>query len=114
MASSELDHNLDNYINAFLGQPAAGDRGELERRDKLHRFFHQIIDSNMAPTVFEDEASIIGHMQKRLSKNGQDARSALRVSQLWNLLKQQDPKYDWRPILHLLSDCSIRGLPPSF
>ncbi|KAJ2745806.1 Microtubule-nucleating Tub4p (gamma-tubulin) complex component [Coemansia sp. BCRC 34301] len=114
MASSELDYNLRAYINAFLGRPAAGDRGELERRDRLHRYFRTITDSNIAPAVSHDEASIVGEMQKRLVANGQDARSALQVSRLCTLLKQQDPKYDWWPILYLLSECSASGLPSSF
>ncbi|KAJ2064325.1 Microtubule-nucleating Tub4p (gamma-tubulin) complex component [Coemansia sp. S146] len=114
MASSELDYNLHNYINAFLGRPAANDHGELERRDRLHRYFRNIIDSNIAPAVSHDEASIVGEMQKRLVASGQDMRSALHVSRLCSLLKQQDPKYDWWPILYLLSECSASGLPSSF
>ncbi|KAJ2810666.1 Microtubule-nucleating Tub4p (gamma-tubulin) complex component, partial [Coemansia furcata] len=114
MASSELDYNLHNYINAFLGRPAADDRGEVERRDRLHRYFRNIIDSNIAPVVFHDEASIVGEMQKRLVANGQDMRSALHVSRLCSSLKQLNPKYDWWPILYLLSECSTGGLPSSF
>ncbi|KAJ2436059.1 hypothetical protein GGF42_008959, partial [Coemansia sp. RSA 2424] len=82
MASSELDYNLHSYINAFLGRPAADDRGELERRDRLHRYFRNIIDSNIAPAVSHDEAFIVGEMQKRQVASGQDMRSALQISRL--------------------------------
>ncbi|KAJ2504636.1 Microtubule-nucleating Tub4p (gamma-tubulin) complex component, partial [Coemansia sp. RSA 2052] len=114
MASSELDYNLHSYINAFLGRPAADDRGELERRDRLHRYFRNIIDSNIAPAVSHDEAFVVGEMQKRQVASGQDMRSALQISRLCGLLKQQDPKYDWWPILYLLSECSASELPSSF
>ncbi|KAJ2473703.1 Microtubule-nucleating Tub4p (gamma-tubulin) complex component, partial [Coemansia sp. RSA 2322] len=114
MSSSGLDHNLHTYINAFLGRPAAGDHDELERRDRLHRYFCNIIDSNIAPAASRDEAAVIGDMQKRQAASGRDMRSALHVSRLCGLLKQQDPKYDWWPILYLLSECSTGGLPSSF
>ncbi|KAJ1732825.1 hypothetical protein LPJ61_001870 [Coemansia biformis] len=108
MEIPELDCTLQEYIGAFLGAPAAGDRDELERRDSLMRYFHSIINSNVAPTVARNEELLVGEMQKRIVSSGRNVRAALHVSRLCGMLKQQDPDYNWWPVLYFLSECCAK------
>ncbi|KAJ2452656.1 hypothetical protein EV183_002807 [Coemansia sp. RSA 2336] len=106
MEASELDKTLHRYIDSFLGVPAPGATNELEQRDGLARYFHSIISSNIAPAVQQDENALVGEMQKRIVGSGRNVRSALQVSRLCGLLRQQSPNYNWWPILYLLLECS--------
>ncbi|KAJ2847453.1 Microtubule-nucleating Tub4p (gamma-tubulin) complex component [Coemansia brasiliensis] len=106
METSELDITLRKYIDSFLGAPTAEDVNELEQRDSLARYFHSIISSNIAPAIQRDENALVGEMQKRIVGSGRNVRSALQVSRLCGLLRQQNPSYNWWPILYLLLECS--------
>ncbi|KAJ2143208.1 hypothetical protein IW136_001725 [Coemansia sp. RSA 678] len=113
MESSELDKTLHKYIDAFLGVPAANDYDESGRRDGLAHFFRDIASSNIAPTALRDESAIIGEMQKRVAGSGRGTRSALQVSRLCGLLQQQNPGFNWWPVLYLLLECSTSAVLPT-
>ncbi|KAJ2078662.1 hypothetical protein H4R24_004317 [Coemansia sp. RSA 988] len=106
MEVAELDKTLYKYADAFLHAPAPEDQDERARRSDLVRYFRSIIDSNIAPAVVQDESALVGELQKKRLSNNREARSALHISRLYGLLKQQSPEYNWWPVLHLLSECS--------
>ncbi|KAJ2682245.1 Microtubule-nucleating Tub4p (gamma-tubulin) complex component [Coemansia sp. RSA 1285] len=111
---SELDKSLHQYMDAFLGpaqrDSAEGAASESEKRSSLARYFHSIIDSNIAPTTAEmasrDEATVVGDMQKRIVASGRDVRSALNVSRLYGLLKHRDSAHNWWPMMYFMAECS--------
>ncbi|KAJ2809099.1 hypothetical protein H4R20_000403 [Coemansia guatemalensis] len=106
MEVSELNKTLYKYTDAFLHAPDVDDQDELARRSDLVRYFRSIIDSNIAPAVVQDEGTLVGELQKKKLSGSREARSALHISRLYGLLKQQSPEYNWWPVLHLLSECS--------
>ncbi|KAI9505757.1 Spc98 family-domain-containing protein [Coemansia spiralis] len=112
---SELDKCLYQYMDAFLGSTVSveDERGEIERRDSLARYFCSIIDSNIAPATAKDEEAIIADMQKRLIANNGYARTALNVSRLCSLLKQKHPSYNWWPVLYFMSECCATASTPA-
>ncbi|KAJ2229880.1 Microtubule-nucleating Tub4p (gamma-tubulin) complex component [Coemansia sp. RSA 1722] len=110
MNAQNLDSALYRYMETFLGPLVdANDisqHNELERRDRLHRFFLSIVGSNISSVYRRDAESAIAEMQKRLASSGRNTQSAIRVSQLFSMLKQRDASYDWWPILNLISESS--------
>ncbi|KAJ2879416.1 Microtubule-nucleating Tub4p (gamma-tubulin) complex component, partial [Coemansia asiatica] len=110
MNAHSLDSALYRYMETFLG-PVADSNGmtqqsELERRDRLLRFFRNIVGSNISSVYRRDAESAVAEMQKRLATSGRGTQSAIRVSQLFSMLKQRDASYDWWPILNLISESS--------
>ncbi|KAJ1818294.1 Microtubule-nucleating Tub4p (gamma-tubulin) complex component [Coemansia sp. RSA 2599] len=110
MNAHNLDSALYRYMETFLGPVAESNdmvqQGELERRDRLLRFFRNIVGSNISSVYRRDAESAVAEMQKRLASGGRGTQSAIRVSQLFSMLKQRDASYDWWPILNLISESS--------
>ncbi|KAJ1963680.1 Microtubule-nucleating Tub4p (gamma-tubulin) complex component [Dipsacomyces acuminosporus] len=111
---SDFDRALYRYIDSFLGPPASDNSNGLARRDRLARYLRSIIESSISPAAVHDEKLLVSDVQKKLMASSQQTRSAMRVSRLYDVLKQQDPEQDWWPILYLLAECGVGGPQSTF